>query len=711
MHEDDPDSEMSHDLSAMRVADEDSDQEVPQRTENRLAQNEPFVRELNHLTDVYNRINEVCERFPNGQGLEPRHAALFLNLGDSLHDAWMVRLRGMSATALTTFAFRVFGYSAKDNQEGIDYNVLIREYAKFIKPIVMLQQQIAALMGLNSGAHVLDAATMCSLTDMTVNRLMLVKHVIVRLKHHIESLRDCQSLSRVTAIAEVGQCRNPVDVSFLEQNSENMNDIHHLIVYIANRLQAHQFKRFGDRCYEQRYVRGDIKVLDEESNMLRKVPQRVPTRYWRENCTLEEFINRQCDKETNFRYWKTLTGSRDATQRLVEHFSRPGGGEMEFPELQVNRHWFAFQNGIYDTQEQLFYAYSEVHLLPQPLGKSFACLNLFDDVMFNEKILEADVDNLQKIMDIPTPVFDSIFEHQKMERDVIKWIYVFFGRMFYALHDWDKWQVVPFLKGVAGTGKSTLGNLLLRIFPQEFVGNLSSNVEKQFGLDTLADKFIWICLEVKSNFQLPLNDLQSVISGELVQVARKFKDARTIKWGSAGMMFGNEVPPWKDIAGALMRRFVLFMFEQKVDEAIINSNLLEDLHRELGTIIPKVTMVYRRVALEGGSKDVWHLLPEYFKLSRRKFLTSTSPIATFLDETTRFVKEQGEYVPLQEFSTHFLEWMRQNRPADRLVNVTPEVYSHPFQVHGLTVQKAERIWEGRRTTAEFVMGLKLNGQV
>lgn len=672
---------------------------------------QPYTRDLNDLRNVYKHINALCERFPNGQGLSPQHAQHLLELGDSLYDAWMTPLKSMNATDMSMFSLIMFGFGEMEDQAGMDYNMLVQNYSNFIKPVILLQRQITVLLKLNETENVLDAETMQSLTDMNTNRLILVKHVIVRLKHHIESMRACHTLSRISMISELGQMSNTVDASFLESNQDRMAPVHHLIVYIANRLYAHQFRRFNNRCYEQKYVTVKAQVLNRNGHLARSVSQRMPTRYWKENCTLEEFINRQCDKENNFDYWSILTGSRDMTARLVNHFCCPGGGEMEFPELQVNRHWFAFAEGIYNCDDQQFYPYDETHLLPQKDKASQACINLFENVKFNVELMKDDVDSLEKIMDVPTPVFDSIFKHQKMERDVIKWVYVLFGRMFYELHMWDKWQVVAFVKGLAGTGKSTLGNLLLRIFPQEFVGNLSSNVEKQFGLEALVDRLIWICFEVKSDFQLKLSELQSMISGELVQVARKFKGPSTVRWNSPGMMFGNEVPPWKDVAGALMRRFVLLMFDQKVDENLVNSNLLDELCAELGTIIPKVTMMYRRVAYEGGSKDLWHFLPEYFKITRRKFLTSTSPIATFLEETALFEKCATECVLLQDFSLHFLEWMKQNRPADRLINVTPEVYSTPFQHNGLSVRKSERMWGGVVKTGDFIFGLKMNGQV
>ena len=45
---------------------------------------------------------------------------------------------------------------------------------------------------------------------------------------------------------------------------------------------------------------------------------------------------------------------------------------------------------------------------------------------------------------------------QEMGRDVSRWMYVMIGRLIYEVGELDGWQVLPFLKGAASSGKSTI---------------------------------------------------------------------------------------------------------------------------------------------------------------------------------------------------------------------------------------------------------------
>ena len=47
-------------------------------------------------------------------------------------------------------------------------------------------------------------------------------------------------------------------------------------------------------------------------------------------------------------------------------------------------------------------------------------------------------------------------DYQKFEPDVCKWMYVMGGRLCFDVGDLDGWQIIPFLNGIARSGKSTL---------------------------------------------------------------------------------------------------------------------------------------------------------------------------------------------------------------------------------------------------------------
>ncbi len=62
--------------------------------------------------------------------------------------------------------------------------------------------------------------------------------------------------------------------------------------------------------------------------------------------------------------------------------------------------------------------------------------------------------------------------------------------------------VMPFFKGMAGTGKSTIIGIVEKMFDKVDVGTMSNNAEKTFGLSSLADKFVFVAPDVKSDLVL-----------------------------------------------------------------------------------------------------------------------------------------------------------------------------------------------------------------
>ena len=108
---------------------------------------------------------------------------------------------------------------------------------------------------------------------------------------------------------------------------------------------------------------------------------------------------------------------------------------------------------------------------------------------------------------------------QEMGREVSRWMYVMIGRLIYEVGELDGWQVLPFLKGAASSGKSTILTRVCRnLYDQADVGTLSNNIERKFGLSALADKLLFIGPEIKADIQLEQAEFQSIVSGETVQV-------------------------------------------------------------------------------------------------------------------------------------------------------------------------------------------------
>ena len=125
-----------------------------------------------------------------------------------------------------------------------------------------------------------------------------------------------------------------------------------------------------------------------------------------------------------------------------------------------------------------------------------------------------------------------------------------------------------FLKGIAGSGKSTLiTKVFKKFYDSEDVRTLSNNIERKFGLSSLYDGFMFIAPEVKGDLCLEQAEFQSLVSGEDVSIAQKYEKAKSVEWKTPGILGGNEVPNWKDNSGSVLRRLLAFNFGKQVKDA------------------------------------------------------------------------------------------------------------------------------------------------
>lgn len=94
--------------------------------------------------------------------------------------------------------------------------------------------------------------------------------------------------------------------------------------------------------------------------------------------------------------------------------------------------------------------------------------------------------------------------------------------------------------------------------------SFSNTVEKNFPLEALVDCFMYLALDIGSDFTLDQTLWQSMVSGEEVAINRKNKLRITVIWVHPGMLAGNNMPPWRDNSHSVSRRMVHFAFEKCV---------------------------------------------------------------------------------------------------------------------------------------------------
>lgn len=312
-----------------------------------------------------------------------------------------------------------------------------------------------------------------------------------------------------------------------------------------------------------------------------------------------------------------------------------------------------------------------------------------------------------------TPSSNSAMPGNSLPRDVQKWVYIFMGRMLHKLGLFDAWQIIPLIKGRAGTGKSCIAQIIKHFFAPQDIGVLSSNIEKKFGLQSLMNKFAFICFEMKSSLCLDQAEFQSIVSGEEVSIAIKNHAARTIRWEAPGLLCGNEGPGYQDAQGSIARRMALINFRYKVSDKDSDPNLQQNiLDQELAALIVKCNIAYRDTADRHQREDIWKILPKYFKEERRGLQRDTDPLYAAIWDDRRYhlvVRDGGDpqeiYIPFTELLEDYkLRW-RDIRATQFPDDLSADRYGTAFEDAGLAVFNGRRMWEGQERFDRYISGL------
>jgi hypothetical protein len=447
-------------------------------------------------------------------------------------------------------------------------------------------------------------------------------------------------------------------VTMNADESSDLTPYQKLTLYILDRLQAEHYTRYKGSCCKEIMT-----------------PSNYSTRAWENVMEIKEFVYSQIQKETKYDMWQNSTAKAGNISECIKFMSVCK--DIQFPEIKKDRNIWSFRNGIYNGRLDKFYKYGSVDDVPVVSCKYF-------DLDF----MECPPDDWYEI---PTPYFQSILEYQKFDEDVCRWFYVFAGRLCFDLNTIDCWQVIPFLKGIAGSGKSTLiTKALKKFYETEDVKTLSNNMEKKFGLSSIHDCLMFIGPEVKGDLALEQAEFQSMVSGEDISIAVKNEKAITKEWRTPGILAGNEVPNWKDNSGSIQRRIVTWNFTKQVLNA--DPKLEDKLEMELALILQKCVKAYLDYTSKYGNQDVWNVLPHYFTEMRRKIASTTNSLVHFLG-SEKIIYASNLFVPQKVFVTSFMSHCQENNLL-RPRGFNEDTYAAPFSSRDIEVRVETVIYNG-----------------
>ena len=447
------------------------------------------------------------------------------------------------------------------------------------------------------------------------------------------------------------------------------NKVQQLILYLLNTAQSKGYRKFADSIYERVKTNG------------------YNTHAWSRICSIMEYIHMVTRKEVNFDMWLNMTSVRSNINFAADHLQ--SCNDVQLPSLMKDRHIFSFKNGIYLADKDQFVTYGtpEHNALPSHLVSS----KYFDNDMNTD--------------DVSTPHFDAILDYQDMSTEVKEWMYVLIGRLIYYTNELDTWQIIPFLKGAASSGKSTiLLHICRNLYDICDVGTMSNNIERKFGIGALSTKFIFIGPEIKSDFGLEQAEFQSIVSGETVQVAVKYQTAQTVDWDVPGILAGNEVPNFVDNSGSINRRIVLFEFPKRVKDG--DMELGKKLQAEMPKIIIKCNKAYLNAVKLYAKDNIWKHLPTEFHKSKEDLSENVNSIMHFL-KSGQLSFDASKYMPFETFAGMYNAYV--DSMQLQKMRLVGDKVSHPLLEMGCKIVKNQAMMyprvDGSIVNGRFILGL------
>lgn len=252
----------------------------------------------------------------------------------------------------------------------------------------------------------------------------------------------------------------------------------------------------------------------------------------------------------------------------------------------------------------------------------------------------------------PTPLFDSVLSRQ-FTPEVAATAMVLVGRLMFPVGTHDNWQVMPWLVGTAGTGKSVVQDVVAAMFASSATGTLTGNQEQTFGLDGKYNCHVLLGRDLPRKMAPVLSQelLQCMVSGERICVPRKNQLALEVRWKVPQLFASNQLPDYADSAGQIVRRIVPLKFCKPVPEP--DPTLLQRiLETELPALVSRAMEAYLAAAREHGRTGFWRWCPAELLAAQKEVGIATSYVKRFLslgpDDEQAVTKGGGEVVHLMK---------------------------------------------------------------
>ena len=314
------------------------------------------------------------------------------------------------------------------------------------------------------------------------------------------------------------QNMSPLSLLYKEVDRNDMKPRQQLIHFYWDKAFKQGLRKFKKSLFRPRYTEDGTYVHAYEYM-----------------CDISQFVYESLYPIEQNHYWfECLTESSAVPKHVIDTLENV---KCEWlPDLQRNRHVWAFRNGLFHTLSNSFYPFhpTDDEKGVEGIQDDDIVAIKFIDLNFDYIAMEEEMKGPASYLGIDCPPLKQILGTQKFDTKEVQIILCLLGRMLFGLHELDKWGVFPWFLGLGGTGKSTLLRWLIRLFESTDVGIMGNTGQKEFSLSKFENTLLYLFLDVDRNFNLDQATWQSMVVAEEVTYSRKYKDEITRLWDQPG---------------------------------------------------------------------------------------------------------------------------------------------------------------------------------
>lgn len=277
--------------------------------------------------------------------------------------------------------------------------------------------------------------------------------------------------------------------------------------------------------------------------------------------------------------------------------------------------------------------------------------------------------NCDYVPDSTSPIFQSFLSEVQPDYDVRNFLqeYVGYTLLSDARHELGIWQI-----GSGGDGKSTFARVVEAIHQRPVAMKLDAL--HGFNLSNLLGASLVVVDETppKINEQ----SLKTLVSGQLIQIERKYRDAINFRPSAKWIISGNSLPAISDHSIGFWRRWVIVPFNHKPKKVIplLAEKVIED---ELAGVFSWAIDGLKRLLERGHFAE----LPDVLRDAIKHGKNTTNSVSAWVNERSIETGDQAKNKKEDVYITYNC-WCKANgmQPVastkfwERLRPILPDIY-------------------------------------